>query len=104
MMEAAKYIACGRAAKHLQYMYLGLKEIGFRVPYPAKLQGDNDSSIAVAENQWSHNCVKHIDIKHHYVCQTVSQAWEGGIELHTKQELGQPVYKSSTMPTAPETM
>ena len=52
-------------------MFVALAEIGLGIPYLAELKGDNNGSISIAENKKNHNCVKHIDIRHHFIRQAV---------------------------------
>lgn len=69
----AEYIALARAGEHVQWMYSALTEIGLGVPPPASLKGDNNGSIAIAENKRNHNRVKHIDVKYHYIRHAVEE-------------------------------
>ena len=59
-------------------MFSALAEIGFGVPLPANLKGDNNGSIAIAKNKKGHNRVKHIDVRHHFICHAVE---EGKIKI-----------------------
>ena len=58
----SEYIVLGKAGKQMLWMYAALAEIGLGVPYPARLRGDNNGLIAIAENKQNHNRVKHIDV------------------------------------------
>ena len=77
-MTEAEYIALGRAAKQIQWMFSALAEISFSIPPPTSLKGDNNSSIVIAKNKWNHNHVKHINVCHHFICHLVK---EGKIEI-----------------------
>lgn len=72
-MTEAEYITLGRAREQIQWMYAALMEIGMAVLLPASLKGDNNRSIAIAENRQNHNCVKYIDVKHHFIRNAVEE-------------------------------
>ena len=74
----AEYIALGKAGEQILWMYTALAEIGLGTPHPASLRGDNNGSIAIAENKRNHNRVKHINVRHHFICSVVE---EGKIQV-----------------------
>ncbi|KAG5734041.1 Copia protein, partial [Termitomyces sp. T112] len=90
----AEYIALAKAGEQIQWMYSALTEIGMVVHYPAELKGDNNGSISIAENKRNHNRVKHIDVRHHFICHAVKEgrvsisyvpSTENLVDIFTKQ-------------------
>lgn len=71
----AEYITLEKAAKQIKSMYSALS---VAIPKPAELKGDNNRSIAIAENKQNHNWVKHIDIQHHFIRHCIE---EGDISI-----------------------
>ena len=69
----AEYIALGKAGEQILWMYAALAEIGLGTPYQTSLRGDNNGSITIAENKRNHNQVKHIDVRHHFICSVVEE-------------------------------
>ena len=50
-----------------------LENIGFKQSDATKLYEDNQGTIALAKNPKSHSRTKHIDIKYHYVRESVEE-------------------------------
>ena len=61
-----------RAAQQVLWMYSFMSEVGLTRKFPAILHGDNASSIALTLNTKGHARAKHIDIRHHYIRERVS--------------------------------
>ncbi|KNZ75827.1 Copia protein, partial [Termitomyces sp. J132] len=74
----AEYMAMMRGSQQALWMHNFLAEINLVQPCPALLHVDNNSSIALAQSTKGHACAKHIDIRHHYIREHVS---EGDIEI-----------------------
>jgi len=47
-------------------------EIGYPQKEPTLVYGDNLDALAIAENLCYHKKTKHFDIKHHYICEQIS--------------------------------
>ena len=68
----AEYMSLTRAAQQSLWMYSFMSEVGLTRNFPAILYGDNASSIALTVNTKGHARAKHIDIRHHYIREHVS--------------------------------
>ena len=74
----AEYVALSSAAQECIWLQRLLCELGKPLGGPTVILEDNQSSIAMARNPQFHGRAKHIDIKHHFVRERVS---DGSIEL-----------------------
>ena len=74
----AEYVALSSAVQECVWMRRLLAELGNPSGGPTTILEDNQSSIAMARNPQFHGRAKHIDIKHHFVRERVS---DGLIEL-----------------------
>ena len=63
----AEYMALTEAAKEAIWCARFLAELGYRKDTPVLLRGDNQGSIALAENPEFHRRTKHIEIKWHWI-------------------------------------
>ena len=68
----AEYVAITQAAQQAFWMDAFLGEIGLDQPLPTTLYCDNASAIALALSTKGHQRAKHIDIRHHYIRERVS--------------------------------
>lgn len=62
----AEYMALGEACKEAIYLKSLISEI-FAIIHPIVIHSDNQSSIKLAHNNTYHARTKHIDIKHHFI-------------------------------------
>ena len=74
----AEYVALSSAVQECIWLQRLLCELGKPLGGPTAILEDNQSSIAMARNPQFHGRAKHIDIKHHFVRERVS---DGSIEL-----------------------
>ena len=74
----AEYVALSTAVQECMWMQRLLSDLGNPPDGPTTILEDNQSSIAMARNPQFHGRAKHIDIKHHFVREQVSN---GSIEL-----------------------
>ncbi|KNZ81205.1 Copia protein [Termitomyces sp. J132] len=74
----AEYMAMMQGSQQALWMHNFLAEIDLAQPRPALLHVDINSSIALAQSTKGHARAKHIDIRHHYIRERVS---EGDIEI-----------------------
>jgi hypothetical protein len=81
----AEYVAITRAAQQALWMHAFLGEIGLDQPLPTTIYCDNASAIALALSTKGHQCAKHIDIRHHYIRERVS---DGQITLEHVPSVG----------------
>ena len=82
----AEYMAATEAAKEALWIRRLLNEFGYEGPKQVTIQADNKSAIALAENPMHHGRTKHIEIRHHFIREKVT---EGLIKLAfvpTKEE------------------
>ena len=68
----AEYVALSTATQECMWMQKLLSESGNPPDGPTTILEDNQSSIAMARNPQFHGRAKHIDIKHHFVREQVS--------------------------------
>ena len=74
----AEYVALSTAVQECIWMQRLLSDLGNPPDGPTTILEDNQSSIAMARNPQFHGRAKHIDIKHHFVREQVTN---GSIEL-----------------------
>ena len=67
----AEYIALVQAAKESIWIQGFLKELGYTVANSNLIYGDNQGSIALANNPEYHARTKHIDIQYHFIRECV---------------------------------
>ena len=68
----AEYVALSTATQECMWMQKLLSELGNPPDGPTTILEDNQSSIAMARNPQFHGRAKHIDIKHHFVREQVT--------------------------------
>lgn len=68
----AEYIALAHAAKEAIWLRNLLNELEFRQPNPTIVHSDNQGAIAFAHDSQFHTRSKHIDIRHHFIRDTIS--------------------------------
>ena len=69
----AEYIATAHAAWEICWLRSFLNELGVQEPGPTTLLLDNQSTIAIVNNNKFHMRTKHIDIRYHFICEAVGQ-------------------------------
>jgi len=69
----AEYIALCLASQEATWLRKLLESIGFKQSDATTLYEDNQGTIALAKNAKSHSRTKHIDIKYHYVRESVEE-------------------------------
>ena len=74
----AEYVALANAAQECAWMRRLLSELGDSQRGPTNILEDYQSCIAMAKNPKFHGRAKHVDIKHHFIREQVS---DGSIEL-----------------------
>lgn len=67
----AEYMAVSRAAKQILWMYSEMEEVGYPQEKPGILYNDNSGAVALTKNTKHNSRVKHIDIRHHFICDCV---------------------------------
>ncbi|KAJ2911393.1 hypothetical protein MD484_g9022, partial [Candolleomyces efflorescens] len=75
----AEYVAALPAGREILWMQTLLSEIGSPVNGPSPMMVDNQSTLRVLHNPEHHGRMKHIDIKYHWICDTIKK---GEIEVH----------------------
>ena len=75
----AEYQALSEATKEALWLRTCLTELGFKQPTATRIEQDNQSTIAIANNPTNHNRTKHIDIMHHFIREAIERK---DIELH----------------------
>ena len=63
----AEYVAAAHAAQEAIWTHTFLSEIRHSLKGPIKFYVNNQSAIKLVENLVAHDCMKHIDIKYHFV-------------------------------------
>ena len=67
----AEYIAAVEAGKEIIWMRNLLTEFGFNITSPSQLLIDNNSAVTVAKNPEHHGRMKHLDLRFHWLRDTV---------------------------------
>ena len=67
----AEYIAAVEAGKEIIWMRNLLTEFGFSITSPSPLLIDNNSAVTVAKNPEHHGRMKHLDLRFHWLRDTV---------------------------------
>ena len=67
----AEYMAVSHAAKQILWMYSQMEEVGYTQEKPGVLYNDNLGAIALTKNTKHNLHVKHIDIRHHFICECI---------------------------------
>jgi hypothetical protein len=62
----AEYVAAGQCCAQLLWMRQTLRDSGYNMS-KVPLLCDNESAIRMVDNPVEHNCIKHIDIRHHFL-------------------------------------
>jgi hypothetical protein len=97
----AELYAEGAAVQEVLWLRDLLSELGLHVQYGSVVYGDNQSTLAVSQNGVKSDRTKHVDVKYHFITQTVEQGsvklkWiptaEQQADIFTKA-LAQPVFE-----------
>ena len=83
----AKYMSLMRATQQVLWMYSFMSKVGLTRKFPAILHSDNASSIALTLNTKGHVHTKHIDIRHHYIREHVSNSEIKIVHVPTEDNL-----------------
>jgi Reverse transcriptase (RNA-dependent DNA polymerase)/gag-polypeptide of LTR copia-type/GAG-pre-integrase domain/Integrase core domain len=67
----AEYMSISATIQEMQWIRSLLKELNILSEQVPILYCDNQSAIAISENDKFHNRTKHIDIRHHYIRETI---------------------------------
>ena len=67
----AEYIASANATKEAVWLHTLLTELDFSPTQATVIYADNLGCITLANNPVSHSRAKHIDIKHHFICEKI---------------------------------
>ena len=68
----AEYVVITQAVQQALWMHMFLGEIGLNQPLPTTIYCNNASAIALALSIKGHQHAKHINIRHHYIHERVS--------------------------------
>jgi hypothetical protein len=69
----SEYMALAEAAKEIKWLRLFLSELRYGSPSKSTtLNTDNQGTLALAKNPVSHARSKHIDIRHHFIRDTIA--------------------------------
>ena len=79
----AEYIAAVEAGKEIIWMRNLLTEFGFDITPPSHLLIDNNSAVTVAKNPEHHGRMKHLDLRFHWLRDTVSAKLISPIHIPT---------------------
>ena len=75
----AEYIAAVATGQEVLWMRELLRELHFPIKNASPMLMDNQSAIATARNPEHHGRMKHIDIRHHWICEAIQQK---SIDVH----------------------
>ena len=79
----AEYIAAVEAGKEIIWMRNLLTEFGFNITSPSPLLIDNNSAVTVAKNPEHHGRMKHLDLRFHWLRDTVEAGSISPIHIPT---------------------
>ena len=79
----AEYIAAVEAGKEIIWMRNLLTEFGFNITSPSQLLIDNNSAVTVAKNPEHHGRMKHLDLRYHWLRDTVEAGHISPIHIPT---------------------
>jgi hypothetical protein len=68
----AEYVAASLACQEAVWLRVLLEDISFVQNKPTMIKEDNQGAIALSKNPKYHPRTKHIDIKHHFIQNTIS--------------------------------
>ena len=68
----AEYMAASNATKEAIWLRTLLRDMGFPPTQATTIHADNQACIALARNPVVHSRAKHIDIRHHFICERVA--------------------------------
>ena len=71
----AEYMSLCSATQEAVWLRALLNEFNFHQEQPTVIKEDNQGTISMARNPVSHSRTKHIDIKYHYVRETISNGY-----------------------------
>lgn len=69
----SEYVALSEAAREAIFLKRFIAEVTGQPEAPVKIYSDSQSAVAIAENHVHHQRTKHIDVRHHYVRESVEQ-------------------------------
>jgi len=69
----AEYIVSANATKEAVWLCTLLTELNFPPTQAIVIHADNLGCIALANNLVSHSRAKHINIKHHFICEKIER-------------------------------
>jgi hypothetical protein len=75
----AEYVSAASAGREILWMRNLLTEIGVKIEGPSPLMVDNQSALRVLKNPEHHGRMKHIDVKYHWIRETIKR---GNITVH----------------------
>ena len=67
----AEYTTTHSGSLNALWVWQFFKQIGLHFENPLTLYCDNQGAITTAKAKQTHQCLKHIDIKHHSICQNI---------------------------------
>jgi hypothetical protein len=67
----AEYVALSLCVQEVLWLKALLSQMGINVKLPITIYEDNQGTIAIAKNEGYQSRAKHIDIRHHFVCEHV---------------------------------
>ena len=67
LIEIVQYVALSEVGREICWLRNLYEELGYKQKYPSLLKGDNDRSIAMAQNPQFHKRSKHIATRWHWV-------------------------------------
>src|SRR5947209_15071093 len=68
----SEYVAAANATKEAIWLRILLKDIGFKQVTVTTIHADNQGCIALAYNPTNHSHAKHIDIRHHFLHERIT--------------------------------
>ena len=95
----SEYIALGEAAREAIYLRMLLKDLGQEQTEPTVIYEDNVAAEKLCKNNVHHSRTKHIDIRHHFIRETVQQGEIEVKHLASTEMLADLLTKALAFPT-----
>jgi hypothetical protein len=89
----AKYIATASTACEITWLREVVGELSHLSPSPTPLYCDNQSAIALAKSGLMNARTKHIDLRYHYVCDTIETGLISLSYVHTNEQVANALTK-----------
>ena len=96
--QDAEFMALSDASREVIFIRNLLKGIGYKLEGPTPLFGDNNGSLALANNPCDHQKSKHIEVRYFFVRQKVEEGRISVVRVSTQDQLADILTKALPQP------